>query len=174
MSISYYDTTVPVFIKNLENLKAFMAKGVAHAAQNSVAETDFLALQLSPDMFPLIRQIQISTDNAKGAVARLTGATPLALPDTETTWAELSARVDTVIEHLRTFTPGHFEKAGEAEVSLPYFPGKYFTGHDYLVEYVLPNFFFHINMAYAIIRSSGVPLGKGDYLGSLTLHDVKA
>jgi uncharacterized protein len=174
MSISYYDLTVPVFIKNLENLKTIVAKGVAHATENGVAEADFLALQLSPDMFPLKRQIQISTDNAKGAVARLCGTPPLTIEDTETTWAELSARIDTVIEHLKAFTPEQFEKSGEAEVSLPYFPGKYFTGHDYLVEFALANFFFHINMAYAIIRSSGVPLGKGDYLGALTLHDVKA
>lgn len=173
MPISYYDVTIPVFIKNLENLKTFMGKGVAHAAENGIAEADFLALQLSPDMFPLKRQIQISTDNAKGAVARLVGTPPLTIADTETTWAELAARIDTVIEHLGTFTSAQFEKAAEAEVSLPYFPGKYFTGHDYLVEYVLPNFFFHINMAYAIIRSSGVPLGKTDYLGTLTLHDVK-
>lgn len=174
MTISYYDVTVPVFIKSLQNLKAFLRKGVEHATENGVEEASFLALQLSPDMFPLKRQIQISTDNAKGTVARLTGTAPLVIEDTETTLAELDARIDLVIDHLREFTPEQFAQVETVQITLPYFPGKYFTGHDYLVEYALPNFFFHVNMAYAIIRSSGVPLGKADYLGALTLHDVSA
>ncbi len=172
MSISYYDVTVPIFKKSLTNLKTFLRKGVAHATENGVAEVDYLGLQLSPDMFPLRRQIQISTDNAKGSVARLTGTAPLVLEDTETTLAELEARLDKVIAYLDAVTPEQFNDAATAEITLPYFPGKHFTGHDYLVEYALPNFFFHVNMAYAIIRSSGVPLGKMDYLGALTLHDV--
>lgn len=174
MTISYYDVTVPVFIKSLENLKVFLRKGVEHATQNGVEEAGFLALQLSPDMFPLKRQIQISTDNAKGTLARLTGTAPLVIEDTETTLTELEARVDRVITYLRGFSPEQFAAAETVQITLPYFPGKYFTGHDYLVEYALPNFFFHINMAYAIIRSSGVPLGKTDYLGALTLHEVSA
>ncbi len=172
MSISYYDVTVPIFKKSLTNLKTFLRKGVEHAAENGVAEADYLGLQLSPDMFPLRRQIQISTDNAKGSVARLTGIPPLVLEDTETTLSELEARLDKVIAYLDAVTPEQFGSAATAEVTLPYFPGKHFTGHDYLVEYALPNFFFHVNMAYAIIRSSGVPLGKMDYLGALTLHDA--
>lgn len=172
MSISYYDVTVPIFKQSLTNLKTFLHKGVAHAAENGVAEADYLSLQLSPDMFPLRRQIQMSTDNAKGSVARLTGIPPLVLEDTETTLAELEARIEKVIAYLDAVTPEQFTDAATAEITLPYFPGKHFTGHDYLVEYALPNFFFHVNMAYAIIRSSGVPLGKMDYLGALTLHDV--
>lgn len=172
MNISYFDVTVPVFIRSLSNLKTFLRKGADHAKEIGTAEVDFLALQLSPDMFPLKRQIQISTDNAKGSVARLTGTVPLMIEDTETTVAELEARIDQVIAHLRTYTPDQFAKAATQEVTLPYFPGKHFVGHDFLVEYALPNFFFHVSMAYAIIRASGVPLGKADYLGGLTLHDT--
>jgi hypothetical protein len=171
MSISYYDVTVPIFKKSLTNLKSFLRKGVEHASENGVTEVQYLDLQLSPDMFPLRRQIQIATDNARGSVARLAGVAPLVLDDTETTLTELEARVDKVVAYLDAVTPEQFAAAATATVTLPYFPGKHFTGHDYLVEYALPNFFFHINMAYAIIRSSGVPLGKGDYLGALTLHD---
>jgi hypothetical protein len=171
MSISYYDVTVPIFKKSLTNLKSFLRKGVEHASENGVAESQYLDLQLSPDMFPLRRQIQIATDNARGSVARLAGVAPLVLDDTETTLAELEARVDKVVAYLDAVTPEQFTAAATATVTLPYFPGKHFTGHDYLVEYALPNFFFHVTTAYAIIRSSGVPLGKGDYLGALTLHD---
>lgn len=174
MNISYYDVTVPVFIRTLTNLKVFLRKGATHAAEAGTSEADFLSLQLSPDMFPLRRQIQIATDNAKGSVARLTGSTPLVIEDAETTVAELEARIDQVIAHLRTFTPDQFAETHTREVTLPYFPGKHFIGHDFLIEYALPNFFFHVNMAYAIIRSRGVPLGKADYLGALTLHDTAA
>ena len=171
MSISYYDVTVPIFKKSLTNLKSFLRKGVEHASENGVTEVQYLDLQLSPDMFPLRRQIQIATDNARGSVARLAGVAPLVLDDTETTLAELEARVDKVVAYLDAVTPEQFTAAATAMVTLPYFPGKHFTGHDYLVEYALPNFFFHVTTAYAIIRSSGVPLGKRDYLGALTLHD---
>ncbi len=171
MSISYYDVTVPIFKKSLTNLKSFLRKGVEHASENGVTEVQYLDLQLSPDMFPLRRQIQIATDNARGSVARLAGVAPLVLDDTETTLAELEARVDKVVAYLDAVTPEQFTAAATATVTLPYFPGKHFTGHDYLVEYALPNFFFHVTTAYAIIRSSGVPLGKRDYLGALTLHD---
>ncbi len=171
MSLTYYDVTVPLFVKTLENLKHFFEKGAVHAKSEGLAESTYLALQLAPDMFPLSRQIQISTDNAKGAVARLCGVEPLRIEDKETTVAELVARIDTVISHLKTFTPEQLLGAAASTPTLPYFPGKHFKGHDYLIEYALPNFFFHVNMAYAIIRHSGVPLGKVDYVGELTLHD---
>lgn len=172
MSISYYDVTVPLFIKTLTNLKHFLEKGATLAKENGVLETNYLAMQLAPDMFPLRRQIQIATDNAKGTAARLSGQEPIKIEDRETTLAELTARIDLVIEHLKAYTPEQFADAANVKTSLPYFPGKYFTGHDYVIEYALPNFFFHVTTAYAIIRASGVPLGKADYVGALTMHDV--
>ena len=172
MSISYLDVTVPVFIKQLESLKYFLHKGITHIKETGVSEEEYLGLRLSEDMYPLLRQVQIATDNAKGAVARLAGVAPLSIEDTETTYSQLEARVDMVILHLSSFTPDQFDDAATRKIEMPYFPGKYFTGHDYLTEFALPNFFFHLNMAYAIIRTSGVPLGKPDYLGALTMHDV--
>lgn len=171
MQISYYDLTVPVFIKRLQSLKHFLHKGIEHAKETGISESDYLGLRLSPDMFPLLKQVQIATDNAKGAVARLAGVEPLKIEDIEITYAEIDARIDTVIAHLESFTADQFEKASEAKIELPYFEGKYFTAHDYVTEFAIPNFFFHLNMAYAIIRTSGVPLGKPDYLGALTMHD---
>lgn len=167
-TLSYYEVTIPVFIKSLENLRAFFEKGAQHAKETGETEEAFLNRTLAPDMFPLKRQIQIATDNAKGLPTRLTGAEALVIEDTETTVAELIARIDRVIAHLRTFTPEQFGSAATAEIRLPYFPDKVFLGRDYLLEFGLPNFFFHITTAYAIIRNSGIPLGKMDFLGSLT------
>ena len=169
MSVSYFDVTAPVFIRQLESLKHFLNKGILHAKESNVSESDFLSSRLAPDMFPLLRQIQITTDNAKGAVARLAGVEPLKIDDTEETYEQLVARIDVVINYLKTFTSQQLADAGETKVTVSYFPGKYFTGHDYLVEFALPNFYFHLNMAYAIIRAIGVPLGKQDYLGAPTL-----
>jgi len=170
--ISYYDVTVPVFIKNLTNLKSLLRKGAEHATEQGISETDFLNKQLAPDMFPLLRQVQIATDSAKGAVARLTETTPPVMEDAEVTCAELEERIEKVLAYLRTITPEQFAATAEAKVTLPYFPGKYLNAPDYLAEYALPNFFFHVTTAYAIIRASGASIGKADYLGGLTLHDV--
>lgn len=170
--ISYYDVTVPVFIKTLTNLKSILQKGALHAKEQGISEADYLQRQLAPDMFPLVRQIQIATDSAKGVTARLTETTPLVIEDTETTCAELEERIEKVLTYLRTFTLEQFANAAEAKVTLPYFPGKYLEAPDYLVEHALPNFFFHVSIAYAIIRASGAEIGKADYIGGLTLHDV--
>ena len=172
MHISYFDLTVPVFVKRLTSLKHFLHKGIEHAKETGITEEEYLNLRLSPDMFPLARQVQITTDNAKGTVARLAGVEPLKIEDTETTFAELEARIDIVIAHLESFTEDQFTKVETRKIELPYFEGKYFIAKDYLTEFALPNFYFHLNMAYAIIRTSGVPLGKPDYLGALTMHDL--
>lgn len=168
----YYDLTVPLFTKALTNLKHFLEKGRVQAETLGVSETDFLQFRLADDMFPLIKQVQIATDNAKGATARLAGVEPKKIEDVETTCAELIARIDTVLAHLQTFTPEQFAGAAERQVTLPYFENQYFLGHDYLLDFALPNFYFHLNMAYAIIRAEGTSLGKQDYIGNLTMHPV--
>jgi hypothetical protein len=174
MNSLYFEMTAPFFLKNLKSLKSILTKGTAHAVSVGMSETDLLASKLAPDMFPLLKQIQIATDNAKGATARLAGVAPLSLPDTETTVAELIARIEVVEAHLATFTPEQFVGADERQITLPYFPGTYITGHDYLTEYALANFFFHLNMAYAILRMVGTPLGKGDYIGGMNMQELAA
>lgn len=173
MHISYFDVTVPVFKKNLLIAKALLQKGLAHAHENNMSEAFFLDQRLAPDMFPLVKQVQMVTDNVKGATARLAGVEALVLADTETTVAELLARIDVVIHYLDAVTPEQFAGAADAKVTLSYIPGMYQTGSDYLVDFVLPNFFFHMSMLYALLRVQGVPLGKMDYLGALKLHPVE-
>lgn len=172
MNTPYYEMTVPFFTKNLRSLKAILAKGAEHAASVGMTDADLLDSRLAPDMFPLVKQVQITTDNAKGAVARLSDAEPLVLPDEETTIAQLIERIEKVEVYLATFTPEQFETADTRSITLPYFPGKFITGHDYMTEYVLANFFFHFNMSYAILRTVGVPLGKGDYIGGMNMQEL--
>jgi hypothetical protein len=170
MHFSYFDITVPVFIKNLHTLKALLAKGQAHALLEGMSEADFLAQRLAPDMFPLVKQVQMVTDNAKGIAARLGGVEIPTLSDNEESVAELLARIDTVLAFLETFTPEQFAEAAERKIVLPYIPGQYQRGADYLLDHALPNFFFHMTITYALIRAQGTPLGKMDFIGGLKLH----
>lgn len=172
MQHHYFDVTIPVFIKNLTNVKKFLEHGLTHAKGKGMTETEFLAQSLTPDMYQLKRQVQIATDNAKGAAARLAGVEPLKIEDTEETVAELIARIDQVIAYLEAFTPEQFDTAAERKIVLHFLPDQYQTGADYLTDFALPNFFFHVSMVYALIRAQGAPLGKTDFIGGLNLHPI--
>jgi len=167
-----YTFTVPVFTKMLGGLKGVLAKAEAHAKEAGLDEAAFLQDRLAPDMFPFVRQIQIATDNAKGAVARLTGTEAPKFEDTESTFAELSARIDRTLAYLATAQEAQFTGAEDRKIELPYFTGKYMTGMEYALEYALPNFLFHVTVAYALIRKNGTPVGKADFLGGLPLKDL--
>ncbi len=173
MHVPYFDITVPVFKKNLLIAKALLEKGFEHAIEVGMTEAAFLEQRLAPDMFPLVKQFQMITDNAKGASSRLAGVDAPVTPDTETSVAGLVARIDTIILYLDTFTPDQFAEAAERKITVPYIPGMYQTGSDYLVDFVLPNFFFHMSIVYALLRAQGVTVGKMDFLGSLKLHKIE-
>lgn len=172
MNLNYFDLTVPLFIKNLTNVKNLLERGFAEATKMGMSEEAFLEQSLTPDMFHLKRQIQIVTDNAKGVVSRLTETEPMVIEDKEETVAELMSRIDTVSAYLKEFKPEQFKNAAEARVVLSFMPGQYQTGVDYLVDFALPNFFFHVSIVYALIRVQGVPVGKADFIGGLKLHPL--
>ena len=172
MNLNYFDLTVPMFIKNLTTVKTLLEKGFAAATEKNMSEEEFLSQSLTPDMFHLKRQIQIVTDNAKGATARLAGVEPLKIEDNESTVAELVARIDTGIAYLKEFKPEQFKNAAEAKITLSFMPGQYQTGADYFVDFALPNFFFHMSIAYALIRVQGVSIGKADFIGGLKLQPL--
>jgi hypothetical protein len=115
----------------------------------------------------------VTCDNAKGVVARLTGKTPPVHEDKETTFEELRARIEKTVSYLKTFKKDDFKGWEERAVDVPWMPGKYLTGFEYLTQLGLPNFYFHINCAYSILRAAGVDVGKGDYLGELPFKDKK-
>ncbi len=170
--MSMYRASIPQLSKILSNLDRWLDKAAAHAEQKKFAVDTLLTARLAPDQFPLARQIQASCDAAKFAAARLTGKDAPAHPDTETTVAELKARIQAVIAWLATVTEEDFAGAADRAVLLPFAPGMQIAGRDYLNEMVLPNFYFHITTAYAILRHNGVDVGKRDYIGSVNLTPV--
>lgn len=168
---NYYDTTVPIFKKMLQNLDHLLSKGALYAVEKGISEEAMLENRLAPDMFPLSRQIQIATDNAKGAVARFCGIDAPVFEDTETTVADLHKRIEKTIAFLESVTAEQFSGAEDRKIELRYYPDKHFVASDYLTQYALPNFFFHVNIAYALLRAMGADIGKSDYLGRLNLQD---
>lgn len=163
-----YSFTVPIFVKALGGLRRVLEKAKAHGVDERVLLRDALA----PDMFPLVKQVQVACDNAKGATARLAGVDIPSYPDTETTIDALIERIDTTIAFISSVPAEAFNGAEERHITLPYFPGKYFTGFDYAREYALPNFFFHVTTAYGLVRKAGVPLVKADYINGSSLREA--
>jgi hypothetical protein len=158
--------------KLLTNLDGWLKKAEAHAKAKSYDPNVLLAARLAPDQYPLVRQVQSACDSAKFLAARLAGKDPPKHPDTEATVAELHARIEAVTTYLATFTDKDFEGADKRTIKLSWMEGKGLTGGDNLVHLAIPNFYFHLVTAYAILRHNGVELGKQDYIGSLPLIDV--
>ncbi len=168
MSVSIYDVTVPVLTLSLTNLAAILDKAAGHAQSKKLDAKVFPAARLIIDMLPLSSQVQIACDTAKGAVARLTGIEAPKHADTETTLDELKARVAKTLDFIKSVKREQFEAAEAREIVLQ-FPQSTlkFTGLNYLTNFVLPNFFFHVTTAYALLRMNGVDVGKRDFLGPL-------
>jgi hypothetical protein len=166
MALSMYQASVPVFRRALTNLSAILDKGAASAAQRKIDFSVLLNMRLAPDMFPLVRQVQGASDNAKGAAARLAAIDPPKFPDTETTHEELKARVARTLDFLASLQPAQIDGSEQREITLLLGTGPItFTGQDYLLNFALPNFFFHVTTAYDILRHAGVEIGKRDFLG---------
>lgn len=162
-----YELTVVQFTKMLTNLDLILNKAVAHAEAKKFDVGVLLNSRLAPDQFNLIRQIQIACDTAKLGVSRLTGKSAPVHEDNETTLPELKTRIQEVITYLGTFSPDDFSGAKERHISQPRWEGKYLTGFEFAIQHAIPNIYFHITTAYAILRHNGVDVGKKDYLGSM-------
>ncbi len=156
--------------KMLRQLDGWLATAADFKDEGGPHGDALLELRLAPDQFALARQVQTACDTAKLSAARLTGTEAPSHPDTEKTIDELRARVRTVIAYLDGFSARDFEGADTRVISTPRWEGKVMTGADYFREHALPNFFFHLTHTYAILRHRGVPLGKRDYLGAVTLR----
>jgi uncharacterized protein len=161
-----YDQLVPTFTQMLTALDKVLSKAEADAAARKIDPQVFTNGRLAPDMLPLTRQIQIMTDQAKGGASRLAGLESPKWADDEKSFADLHERVAKTIAHLKTFKPEQFEGAETRAIELK-FPNATlnFTGKDYFLGFVVPNFYFHYTTAYAILRHNGVQIGKQDFLG---------
>ncbi len=156
------------FKKQLGQLDKWLGTAAEYAKSKNFDPDVFATLRLAPDQFPLARQVQIACDTVKLAVAYLTGKPAPAQEDNEKTLAELQARVQSIIQLLQGLNPRDFDDAPTRVVSQPRWKGEWMTGADYFVEHALPNFYFHLATAYAILRHNGVGIGKRDYLGQQT------
>ena len=164
MSFSIYDASVPLFVNGLTAMSAWLDKATAEKS-----EAELIEARLAPDMKPLPAQYQMASDTAKNAIGRLSGTEAPSMADTEASFAELRARCNRTIEYVRSIDPAILAASADREVllTLPNGTGWRFTGADYLARFALPNFFFHVTTAYAILRAAGVNLGKPDYLQHL-------
>ena len=166
MTISMHKASAPVFLRMLTNLDQLLAKAEDNAKARGFDPDLLVTQRLAPDMRPLSSQIQLASDSAKGAMARLSGGTPPTMPDTETTIDQLRARIAATIDYVKSVPAEAVDGSEERDVVLRTPSGDIpFKGLAFLTGFALPNFLFHVTTAYAILRHSGVPLGKLDFLG---------
>ena len=168
MSIAVYDASVPAFVQVLEALIGLVDKAEAHAQAKKIEPSVLLGARLYPDMFPLVRQLQLSTDFAKGASARLAGVDVPSYQDTEASFADIRQRLKRTIEFVQSLPKDKFAggETRDVTVRIAGQPAT-FKGQTYLLHFALPNFYFHATTAYAILRHCGIELGKRDFIGKV-------
>ena len=168
MTLSMHSASVPVFVRMLGNVTSWLDKAEAHAAQKKFDTAVYLSSRLAPDMLSFTQQVQIACDAAKFCVARLAGVESPKFADDETTLAALRDRVARTVAYVQSVAPASIDGTDDKEITVPRRDGAItLPGDVYLRQFVLPNFYFHVTTLYALLRHNGVPLGKGDYLGSL-------
>lgn len=177
-TLSMFQVTQPNLLRGLHVLTTYLVKMEAFLADSTMTESELLAARLADDMFPLTKQIQIATDTAKGAMARLSGTTAPTFEDNETTIAQLKERVAKTITYLESIKPADIDGTEDKEITIS--SAKFtahFSGEGYVFGFMLPNFYFHVATVHAILRKEGITVGKYDYLGQMPLRsapEVKA
>ena len=168
MPLSLYEISVPVYERGLNAFLAILDKAEEHARARKFSPDNYLAMRLSPDMFPFARQVQSFCDHAKNASFRLAGKEPPVKEDKETTVAELRARIQATLDMLKSIDAKAMEGAETREIAVPAGANKLkLPGGDYLLHFAMPNFYFHLTTAYDILRASGVEIGKRNFLGAV-------
>ena len=167
MAISMYQTSIPQFTKMLTNLSNILKKGEEFAKAKGVDDAVLVSeCRLAPDMFPLSKQIQIACDQVKNGMARLAGVEPPKLEDNETTFAQLQERIAKTIAFTNSLKPAQVDGTEAKDIKFSIREWNFeFVGEQYLLTWIIPNFYFHVTTAYAILRHNGVEIGKTDYLG---------
>jgi hypothetical protein len=164
--------TITQLAKMLQNLDRWLVAAVGYAEKKKFDPEVLVQSRLAPDQYALVRQVQSACDAAKYAAAYLSGQQAPSHPDTEKTVEELRARLRTCVRYLESVAPAAYAGAADRRVAPPWLQGKWFRGADYLVQVAVPNFYFHVTTAYAILRHNGVDLGKMDFIGALPVHDA--
>ena len=166
MPLSMYQASVPVFTQMLTALSAVLGKAEAQCRSEGHDTAELIGARLAPDMFPLSRQVQIATDHAKGAAARLSGREVPKFEDNETTFDDLKERIARTMTFISSVEVGEMDGSEDRDVTLSLRgQSRTFTGQHYLLHMAMPNFYFHVTTAYGILRQNGINLGKTDFLG---------
>jgi hypothetical protein len=167
MAVNIYQSSVPAFLQMLGSLSSILTKAAAHAEAKKIDPSVLVNARLAPDMFALARQVQIATDHAKGAAARLAGVDVPSFPDTEASFPELQQRIQKTVDFIKGLKPAQFDGGEDRDITLT-IAGQKITwkGATYLFHFALPNFYFHASTAYDILRHNGVEIGKRDFIGS--------
>jgi hypothetical protein len=169
VAISMHSASVPIFVRMLGNMNTWLDKAEAHAREKKFEPAVYLGTRLAPDMLPFTNQVQIACDSAKFCIARLTGVDAPKFEDSESSLAELRERIRKTVDYVSSVPADTIDGTDAKDIAVPRRAGSItMKGETYLKQFVLPNFFFHVTTVYALLRHSGVDLGKGDYLGSLT------
>lgn len=167
MSISMYSASIPQFNKTLRNLANILAKAEAHVVAKKIAPAAILEARLFPDMFHLTRQVQIVTDQVRHGCARISGVDMLKMEDNESSFAGLIQRIEKTIQYLEKITPGQMNGTEEKEIKFSIGDWKFeFSAEQYLITWMIPNFYFHVTTAYNLLRHGGLEIGKSDFLGN--------
>ena len=168
MTISMHSASVPVFNRQFGAMLAWLDKAEAHAAARSFDANNYLQLRLAPDMLPFVSQIRIASDSAKACVARLAGQEAPKFVDNEVSLADLRERIRKTVEYVNSVPAAAINGSEAREIVIPMRTRDplVFAGEPYLKHWALPNFFFHVGMAYALLRHAGVDLGKQDFLAT--------
>ena len=174
MSASMSQASLPVFEISLNALLAVLDKGAAHATAKKIEPSVLIGWRLAPDMFAFGRQIQVACDQAKNGAARLAGVEPPKFDDNEATLDQFRERISKTLAFLRTLDPKSIDSSSDREITFPLGSNNkgQMKGADYLYHFVLPNFYFHLTAAYAVLRNLGVDLGKRDFLGAIPLKRI--
>ena len=167
MSLSVYEVSVPVLIRGLTVLSDYVEKAAAFAAENRIEPSALITARLAPDMLTFAGQIQRASDTSKGAIGRLTSVSAPSFPDNEATFPELKERIDKTVAFLKTVRPEHMEASAGRSIELKFPINGSIRGDVFVLQFVLPNFFFHVTTAHDILRHNGVKIGKRDYLGQI-------
>ncbi len=166
-----YDILLTTMTRALDVASHLLDKAAAHVSERGIHEHELLQATLAPDMFNFTRQIQIISDAAKGNPARLLGQVPVSMPDTESTIVELQERIAKTKEIVAGFATADFSQADTAHITFPWMAGKYLLGKEFVFDSAIPNMYFHLTAAYAILRNQGVALGKSDFLMHAQIHN---
>ena len=166
MSLSLHEITIPVMIAGFRNMSKFLDRGRAYADEKGIAHAKLLDARLAGDMMTLVQQVQRASDTARRAAVRVGRVDDIAMPDHETTFKDLQARISATVSFLAAVPPAAFEANADAELVVKFGDvERIFTGRSYVLGFSLPNFFFHVTTAYDLLRHMGVPIGKRDFLG---------